>query len=170
MDAGWQSLVVAWPGLRPGRALLLPIGTAAFAGLPDTRVVDGMALARKREFHLTLLPTAMTAALATALRALPVAVAARWRRERFAALDWRWRLTGEQWLVGRRGAGKPEARSIVACVEQPAQAAFRESVASLLGTALPAPFPHVTLYVHGDPVGIGLPDPDTFLARRIRQL
>jgi hypothetical protein len=166
----WHPLSPRWTGLRPGRALVLPLPDAAFSALPAHYVVEGLTLARKREFHLTLLSTATTRALAAALAALPRAAAAGWRRDAFAAADWRWRLTGERWLVGRRGGGKPAAHSVIACVEQPAQAAFRAAVAALLGTALPAPFPHVTLFTHGDRGGIGLPDRATFEARRIRRL
>lgn len=172
MAAPWHPLAPHWPGLRAGRALVLPLPTAAFAGLPPRRDVDGFVLVRKREFHVTLLSSTDSARLADALAALPRMAARQWRREAMA-FDWRWRPSGEQWLLAR-GSGKRDALggalSIAALLEQPAQARFRVLAGELLGTPLPAPMPHVTLYVHGDPAGIGVPDLPTFHARRIRLL
>jgi hypothetical protein len=37
-------------------------------------------------------------------------------------------------------------------------ARFHAALGALLGRALPVPPPHVTLYVHGDAEGIGVPD------------
>lgn len=166
MDA-WQPMSPRWPGLRRGRALVFPLQDAPFAGLAARCAVEGLVLERKREFHVTLLATADTARLACALAALSTRAATQWRRE-VLALDWRWRCTGERWLIARRGGGKPVALSIVALLQQPAQAAFRERAAALIGTPLPPPVPHVTLYTHGDAGGIGLPDAATFRARRVR--
>lgn len=175
----WLPLKPVWPVLRPGRSLLWPLPGEVFAALAPARSVDGLLLRRKREFHATLLDAAVTARLATALAALPRARAQRWRRG-VLDIDWRWRRTGEYWLVARpagsrlAGHGSVEpasaAHSIVESVEQPAQHLFRQLVGALLGDTLPGPVPHVTLYTHGDAGGIGLPDEATFRERRIRRL
>jgi len=168
-STGWLPLAPRWPPLRPGRSLVWSLPEAYFDDVDAERTVDGLQLQRKREFHTTLLDGGSTARLQAALRTLPGAAATRWRRE-VLALDWRWRRSGELWLVARRGGGKPPAQSIIERIEQPAQAQLRERVGQLLGTPLPPPYPHVTLYTQGDAGGIGIPDPATLCARALRRL
>jgi hypothetical protein len=52
----------------------------------------------------------------------------------------------------------------------PAFARFRALVGARLGEALPETPAHVTLYVAGDPIGIGLRSQDDFARLRVRRL
>lgn len=165
----WLPLQPRWPALRPGRSLVWPLPDDVFAALAPERTVDGLLLRRKSEFHATLLDAAATARLAAALAALPRSRAQHWRRG-VLALDWRWRRSGECWLVARPAGDTPAAHSIVERIEQPAQHVFRRLAGTLLGDPLPAPLPHVTLYTHGDAGGIGLADEASFRERRVRRL
>ena len=158
----------AWPGFSARGSLLLPLPMAEVARLatmPTLRVGD-LVLDRKREFHVTLLNSELGArvhapraggAPATALPAL------------FASFDWRWRATGERWLL-LEARSEARTHSLVEMLEMPAFAPFRVAVGELLGELLPEPPAHVTLYVAGDPVGIGIDSPSDFERLRLRRL
>ena len=87
----------------------------------------------------------------------------------FAALDWRWRATGERWLLVE---ARPEGAShnVVHLLDMPALAQFRAQAGELLGEALSATPAHVTLYVAGDPIGIGIASHADFERLRLRRL
>ena len=155
-----------WPGFSARGSLLLPLPAAAFAALPASIEVDGIALARKPEFHLTLLDRALGARMhapkcgGAAAARLPAL---------FAALDWHWRLGGERWLLLE---ARPEGpvHSVIELVDVPAFARFRAAAGALLGETLPVAPAHVTLYVAGDPVGIGIDSNAAFARLRLRRL
>jgi hypothetical protein len=149
-----------WPGFSARGSLLLPLPVEAFETLPPSVDVDGLALERKSEFHVTLLDRALGARVQVAATRLPAL---------FSGLDWRWRATGERWLLQEaqpQGCGY----SVVALLEMPAFADFRRGVGALLGEALPPAPAHVTLFVAGDPIGIGLASDAEFERLRLRRL
>ena len=155
-----------WPDFSGRGSLVLPLPRASFESLPGRLDIDGLQLEAKREFHVTLCDRALAARLhepraggAVAARLPPL----------FAALDWQWRASGERWLLLE---AKPEgvAHSVIELIDMPAFAQFRAQVGALLGEALPATPAHVTLYVAGDPVGIGIPSAAAFERLRLRRL
>ncbi|MEO8161412.1 MAG: hypothetical protein ABI588_08315, partial [Arenimonas sp.] len=81
-----------WPGFSARGSLLLPLPEEAFTDLAAQVEVEGITLARKREFHLTLLDRALGARV----QALPLPAL-------FDALDWRWQRRGERWLLREAG-------------------------------------------------------------------
>lgn len=155
-----------WPGFNARGSLLLPLPAEAFAGLPATLELDAIALARKSEFHVTLLDRTVGARMhaPTAGGAPAAGLPAL-----FAAQDWTWRLTGERWLLLE---AKPEgpAHSVIELLELPAFARFRAQAGEALGEALPLAPAHVTLYVAGDPIGIGVPSHADFERLKLRRL
>jgi hypothetical protein len=58
----------------------------------------------------------------------------------------------------------------VQLLEMPALARFRAGVGELLGEELPEAPAHVTLYVAGDPIGIGIASTADFERLRLRPL
>ena len=155
-----------WPGFSARGSLLLPLPPEEFAELAPQVEIDGIAFTRKSEFHLTLFDRAHGARLQSPREGGSVAARL---PAMFAAQDWRWRRSGERWLLLE---AKPDltAHSLVELLEAPAFARFRTQVGELLGEALPAPPPHVTLYVAGDPVGIGLDSQAEFERLRLRRV
>jgi hypothetical protein len=155
-----------WPGFSARGSLLLPLPPERFAELASPFEVDGIEFARKAEFHLTLLSRALGARLhapregGRAAERLPAL---------FAAQDWQWRRTGERWLLLE---AKPvaSAHSVIELVDMPAFARFRAQVGALLGEALPDAPAHVTLYVAGDPIGIGIASDAEFARLKLRRL
>jgi hypothetical protein len=155
-----------WPGFTARGSLLLPLPAAAELAKAPLLEFEGLSLARKIEFHVTLLDRALGArvhapkaggAPAEKLPAL------------FAGLDWAWRAGSERWLLLE---ARPEGarHSIVQLLEMPALARFRAGVGELLGEALPQAPAHVTLYVAGDPTGIGIASTADFERLRLRPL
>ena len=155
-----------WPGFSVRGSLLLPLPQAAFQALPASFEGDGISLTRKPEFHVTLFDRAVGARLhapqdgGAAAARLPAL---------FATLDWRWRLTGERWLLLEAKPGGP-AHSVVELLDMPAFARLRTQAGELLGEALPEAPAHVTLYVAGDPIGIGIDSVATFERLRLRRV
>jgi hypothetical protein len=151
-----------WPGFNPRGSLLLPLPADAFAPLPDQLGIDGIALARKGEFHVTLLDRALGARVQAAgeQAALPAL---------FAALDWQWRRSGERWLL-REAKDGVLAHSLIELVEMPALGQFRRALARELGEPVAAAPAHVTLYTAGDPTGIGLASQEEFERLRVKKM
>ena len=144
-----------WPGFREHGALVLPLDAATF--LPPQaplRVrLDGRVLERKRELHITLLGRdqgrEMVAALGEArLRTL------------FESFDWQVHGTGRYALLHKtkdEWDGPLQAWSLVEHLQAPDMAAFRYALAQESRVTLDCGVPHATLYVAGDPHGIGIP-------------
>ncbi|MCC7096124.1 MAG: DUF3293 domain-containing protein [Thermomonas sp.] len=145
-----------------GEALLLPVADGS--DWPQAPVLEfaGTRLLRKSELHVTLLGRTHASAL----------------RERLDDARIHRIATGFDWTVKRTGAGSVLAKlkhdgtaplpctSLVERIDMPAFTAFRDALATIAGLSLPDTCPHVTLYVAGDPEGIGLPDSATFAALR----
>jgi hypothetical protein len=155
-----------WPGFTSRGSLLLPLpGAAALAKAPSLEL-EGLSLARKIEFHVTLLDRALGARVHAPK---PGGAPAAKLPALFAGLDWGWRAGSERWLLLEAKPGGSN-HSVVQLLEMPALAAFRAGVGELLGERLPDAPAHVTLYVAGDPIGIGIASTADFERLRLRRL
>lgn len=128
--------------------------------------LDGVRLQRKQEFHVTLLGRT----LAPQLRARLGDAAIRTLAQEF---DWSPRRSGYGSVLRKRKIedGRVlDCTSLIERIELPAFAAFRSALAAASGLPVPTTMAHVTLYVAGDPRGIGLPDMDTLAATRLFDL
>ena len=147
--------------------LLLPITPQAWPPPRRGVDVDGSDFAPKRELHATVLGRALGARVRMAMAGNPAlgtaldAVA--------ASLDWSWTRDRAWWLLRKR-EGDAEKASIVETIALPAMQPFHARLGQLLGTTLPVPLPHVTLYVAGDPEGIGVPDGEAWRRYVVRAI
>lgn len=152
------------PGWSQRGGLVVPVDEdALLAASPPTITVDGLVLARKHEFHVTLLDRteagwAKSCIDDAALRAL------------LADHDWRARPQGPAWLIRDQRRGGGWRFSVVQLLDLPAHARFRAAIAQACSHALSAMPAHVTLYVAGDPAGIGLGSQARFAQCRVRVL
>jgi hypothetical protein len=158
----WQP---TWPGFNARGSLLLPLPAQAFADLAPMLEVDGLSLARKDEFHVTLLDRRTAARM----RAQEAGVVAPSMMELFAMQDWQWRRGGERWLL-REDKPDGRAHSVIELLELPALNRFRHAVGWAHGEKLADSPAHVTLYVAGDPLGISIEDEAAFQKKRVRLL
>lgn len=152
-----------WPGFEASGSLVLPLPASEFGGLPETLHVGELVLARKREFHVTLLLHALGVRLQRAVAADPRLVAQ--LPELFAALDWTWQRRGERWLLRDHGA-----HTVIEIIEMPALHAFRQEIGKRLGETLPPTPAHITLYLANTSRGIGLSSQTEFEALRLHRL
>jgi hypothetical protein len=157
-----------WPGFDASGALLLPLAKRELlpADMPLRLRLDGLVLEQKHELHVTLLNRAMAGAV---LEHLDPAVIA----DAFADFDWGIIATRRYALVHKTKDdwdGPLRAWAVIEHLQMPAFAAFRDRLARASGLALDCGIPHVTLYVAGDPAGIGLPDLATWRACFVREV
>lgn len=157
--------MTAWPGWTDEHSLVLPLDDAPPTSAAD---VDGVRFDPKKELHITLVGPELGAELHRVLGSRLEAAT----RPAFDALDWSGARTGALWRIEHRTHdphGKAGIRSaIIEDVELPAMAYLHRWLGTLLGRQLPVPPPHVTLYTHGDPRGIGLPT-ETRLRAHLRE-
>ncbi|MGY0611142.1 hypothetical protein [Luteimonas sp. A501] len=157
-----------WPGFREDGSLVLPLDPLPLlpTGSPQRLRLDGQVLERKRELHMTLLGRDAGDTLRTKLGEGRI-------RGLFEPLHWRPRGTGRYALVHKikdQWNGPLPAWSLIEHLQAPAFAEFRHHLAQASGLALDCGIPHVTLYVTGDPYGIGLPDIATYQACFVREV
>lgn len=157
-----------WPGFRDDGAVILPLEPAPFypARAPLRLRLDGQVLERKHELHMTLLGRDQG-------REVLAAIGEDRLRGLFEALDWQPRGTGRYALLRKakeQWQGPLHAWSVVEHLQAPAYAEFRHQLAEAGGLALDCGVPHVTLYVAGDPYGIGVPDLAAYHEVFVRQV
>jgi hypothetical protein len=149
-DAGfapYASLPLRWPGFSERGSLVLPLhGFLRAFPMAATRSIDGLALERKQEFHLTLLSRHEGALVRE--RAPDAEV-----ESCYDTIAWTLGAIGNAWYLVSADAQK---WSIV--VEFPAAPVnrFRAALSEVCGVALSDTVPHVTLYTAGSSKGIGV--------------
>ena len=144
-----------WPGFHDDGALILPLEPADFypAGAPQRLRLDGQVLERKHELHVTVLGRDQGGEVVAMLDEARVG-------RLFDSFDWRLYGTGRYALLHKAKAqwdGPLQAWSVIEHLQAAAYAGFRHALAEATGLALDPGVPHVTLYVAGDPYGIGVP-------------
>lgn len=156
----------AWPSFNSRGSLLLPLPELAFSELPPALAFDGLEFERKHEFHVTLLDRET----GRRMRAQEVRGVVRpTARELFEGEDWAWHPTGKKWLLREEQEHGP-VHSIIELLDLPGLVRFRHNLGWAHGERLPEVPAHVTLYVAGNPIGIGLASKAEFQRLRLRQL
>jgi hypothetical protein len=146
-----------WPGIAGTGSVILDLPPAAIGSLPDLLDVDGLCLRGKHEYHLTLFNAQEWRAVAAAHGEAMV-------RAVFERLDWRLHADGRFWLVQTQSR---DAASVIATVQAPALDALRRAFSD---GVLEPPTPHITLYWHGSPGGVGIAGPTQWRERVVGEL
>lgn len=161
-------MAMRWPGFRDDGALILPLDPAMLLppGAPMRLRLDGHVLERKHELHMTLLGR-------EAGRALRDGIGDGHIRALFDSFDWNPLGTARYALMHK---AKPQwdgllmAWSLIEHLQAPAFARFRHALAQASGLPLDCGVPHATLYVAGDPYGIGLGDIEAYRRCFVREV
>jgi hypothetical protein len=150
-----------WPGFNARGALVLPLPAFPANALPATCEIDDVALQRKSEFHLTLLSQSEVRSVREQFEDGAI-------ESIFAGMDWSCRTSGPCWLLRKVDQKGAIAHTVIALCAAPALNVFRSRLSGRSDIAL-APVPaHVTLFVAGNELGIGLSSYDEFHAARVR--
>jgi len=156
----------SWPGFNARGSLLLPLPDVHFELLAPTLEFEDLVFSRKREFHATLLDRET----GRQLRSLELRNEVRpTMRELFEGEDWQWRPADKRWLLHENKDGV-DVHSIIELVDMPGLTRFRHNVGRVHGVRLPPVPAHVTLYVAGDDIGVGLSSNQEFQKLRVRSL
>ena len=145
---------MATPEWTDAGTLLLPVDPAEWPPPARGIELDRVHFAPKDELHVTLVGRALGESLRTAIADGRVA-----RADLDAAVttqDWRLRRGGELLRLQKRGGDGALVGSIIERVALPSMAKLHARLGELVGRELPAPPPHVTLYVAGRAEGIGV--------------
>ncbi len=145
-----------------GEALLLPL--ADDDDWPNAPVLEigGTKLRRKSEFHVTLLGRTQLSTLRERLGDARILQLAN-------GFDWQLQRTGEGSVLAKckpMGTASVACTSVIERLHMPVFSAFRHALSEAADVPIADALPHVTLYVAGDPDGIGLPDLASFAATR----
>jgi hypothetical protein len=156
----------AWPGFSARGTLVLPLPAVHFELLEPTLEFDDLRFERKREFHATLLDREAARRLRSQEQRNEVRPS---MRELFEGEDWQWRPANKRWLLREEKESGP-VHSIIELIDMPGLTRFRHNVGRAHAERLPPVPAHVTLYVAGDDIGIGLASIAEFQKLRVRQL
>lgn len=153
-----------------GDSLVLPIAPDCWPPPRHGVEIDGIAFTPKPELHITVIGSRLG-------RELREVFAAPWLRAALAAAfdeqDWRFTRGRRHWLLRKpflEDGRLRVAHSIIERVELPTMAPLHRELGRLLGRQLPAPPPHVTLYVAGPPEGIGVSSAARLRAFAVREV
>lgn|GEM_PF-3369810 len=128
--------------------------------LPETLDCAGLQLARKQEFHITVLGSDLSAKHLRDAKRLT-----QWF-EAWQQLDHHIVIHDEAWLL-RKPDGEHDEHSLVTACHAPVLHEARRILAQRLQQPLPAAVPHITLYTQRNPHGISVADAQALAQRRI---
>ena len=170
MKQGVAKPRICWPRPDGGDSLVLPIAPDCWPPPRHGVEIDGLAFTPKPELHITVIDNRLE-------RELREAFATPWLRAAvstaFDKQDWRFTRSRRHWLLRKPfvEAGRLRmAHSIIERVELPAMAPLHRELGRLLGRQLPAPPPHVTLYVAVRAQGIGVSSEARLRAFAVREV
>lgn len=135
-------------------SIIWPVPAEFLPALPETLACRGLTLRRKAEFHLTVIGHDALEGLGGNADPLFRRLQRAWQE-----LDPCAELLDELWLLRRSLAeGDGYAHSLAVACAAPAIPASRRLFAAWTGAMLAEALPHITLFWHGDPRGIAVPD------------
>jgi hypothetical protein len=154
---------VEWPGFSDKGTVILPVEMNEIV-LPKiiNHLVKGK-FQQKKEFHITLLGKNLGQVVRNKIEQEPGIE--KKLRKAFRAIDWSLQLTGPVHLLSRIKPSKRKGRiqaitqkSLVILIKMQGMGQFYTVLKSLklIPGEVPVPPPHITLYTHNCPYGIGI--------------
>ena len=146
-------------------------------GLPDGNVEYlGKVFKPKGELHITIVGQDLGCQLQEVIKRNP-AIGSRIERA-IEETDWSYQKKDKMYHVSKDkkrvdsegNSGVVYVESIILMMEVLGIERFYRKLSEIIGEELEAPPTHVTLYTHGDPFGIGLPNQETFKEHATRAI
>ena len=145
-----------WPGFNAKGNVLIDLEAELFCLAEIPVLVQGEHFSPKDELHVTLIGEKVGLILQNEIRRDPETNKVLERV--FEGIDWSFEKTGPVHILSRSNKGTLQ-KSIIMLLNMPGMTALYEQLKSLglIPYKTPLPPPHVTLYTHNCPLGIGVP-------------
>lgn len=152
-----------WPGFNEKGNVIIRLSTESFCLAKKTIDVQGVAFRAKDELHVTLIGTKLGSIILDEIKQNKTID--KLLEKVFKEIDWSFRQTGPVHILSRK-KGKVVQKSIIMQLDMHGVTEFYEQLISygLIDSTTPVPPPHVTMYTHNCPLGIGVPGKKTLNA------
>jgi hypothetical protein len=151
---------IKWPGFNENDCIIidLPMDTVALA--QNSINVFSEVFTPKDELHITIIGSSNGQLIQ--LKINQDTMLGELLRKTFEDFDWSFRITGPVHLLSRTTEEGIE-KTIILLVDMPAMKDFYDQlkIFGLIDIGTPVPPPHITLYTHNCPAGIGVPNEKT---------
>jgi len=160
---------ISWPGFNEKSCLLIELLPESFCLAKENINVFGEHFTPKDELHVTLIGSKTGSIILG--RVKQDQTINQLLENMFGDIDWSFKQTGPVHILSR-SKGSVVEKSIIMLLEMHGVTAFYEQLRShgLIDSNTPVPPPHVTLYTHNCPLGIGVPDNKSLKALSIKTL
>lgn len=145
-----------WPSFNDNGTVLINLDPDAFCLSERDIEVDGAVFTPKDELHVTLIGTKLGSIILEKVKQDKSIDGLLGKA--FEDIDWSFEQTGPVHILSRK-KGKIFQKSIIMLIEMPGVAEFYQQLMlrGLIDAEIPLPPPHVTMYTHNIPLGIGVP-------------
>lgn len=154
---------LSWPGFNEKGILLIGLSPESFCMAKETIDVHGESFTPKDELHVTLLGSELGLIIQNKIQQNQTID--KLLEKTFEEIDWSFKQTGPVHILSRSEEEIVEM-SIILLIEMPGVTIFHDQLKTLglIDSETPLPLPHVTLYTHNCPLGIGVPNDETLNA------
>ena len=151
---------LSWPGFNKKGTVLIGLSPESFCMAKETINLHGESFIAKDELHVTLIGSKHGSIILARIK--QDKTINKLLKKRFEEIDWSFKQTGPVHILSRSVEEVVES-SIIFLIEMPGVTAFYDQLKTLglIDSKTPLPPPHVTIYTHNCPLGIGVPDDET---------
>ncbi len=146
-----------WPGFNENGTVLIGLSAESFCLAKNKIDVLGKRFTPKDELHVTLIGSELGLIIQNKIQYDQTIHTL--LKKTFEEIDWSFKQTDPAHILSRSEEGVVE-KSIVILIEMSGVTVFydRLKTLGLIGLETPIPPPHVTMYTHNCPLGIGVPN------------
>ena len=145
-----------WPGLNENDSVIIALKPEDFCLAKNSIEITGDRFMPKKELHVTVIGSKLGLILQQEIKLDQTIKQS--LENTFENIDWSFKQTASVHMLSRSKNNTVE-KSIIMRIEMPGMLEFYDQLKSLglLEAGTPVPPPHVTLYTHHCPSGIGVP-------------
>ena len=158
-----------WSGINAKGNVLIDLESELFCLAEGSILVQGERFTPKDELHVTLMGSEHGLIIQDKIQ--HDQTIGKLLEKTFEEIDWSYKQTGPVHILSRSEEGVVE-RSVIMLIEMPGVTTFYDQLKAigLIDLEAPVPPPHVTMYTHNCPLGIGVPDKKTLNTLSIKSL
>jgi hypothetical protein len=152
-----MTMNLQWPGFTEKGSVIIALPRETFCFPDKILVLDDVIYQAKDELHITLIgsdPGSLILGRVKQDQALQNRL-----MQIFEAIDWSFKQTGPVHILSRVKDGMTQGSIILLLAMGGIREFYNQlGTAGIIERQIPAPPPHITLYTHNCPAGIGVPD------------